>query len=119
MSHVSVRHQRRSAQDELAARAPGRCLRLYTAQDFAARPRMTLQRSSGLDLAEAAPELHAMGIASLEKFEWFEPPAEAQLNAAETLLLRLGAIDTQGALTNTGQRMLRLPLHPRLRARGG
>ncbi|MEJ7711899.1 MAG: helicase-related protein [Pyrinomonadaceae bacterium] len=92
----------------------GRCLRLYTAQDFAARPAHDAPEVKRLDLAESALELHAMGVMNLTEFGWFEPPAEAALAAAETLLARLGAINREQALTNIGQRMLRLPLHPRL-----
>lgn len=92
----------------------GRCLRLYTAQDFAARPAHDAPEVMRLDLAESALELHAMGVVNLAEFAWFERPAEAALAAAETLLARLGAINREQALTDLGRRMLRLPLHPRL-----
>lgn len=41
-------------------------------------------------------------------------PDAASLEAGTTLLRKLGAIDTQGALAPLGQRMLRFPAHPRL-----
>ncbi len=93
---------------------PGRCLRLYTAQDFAARPPHDTPEIQRLDLAEAALELHAAGIADLDSFEWLETPRRPALDAAETLLRRLGALDARGTVTALGERMLRLPLHPRL-----
>ncbi|MDX6693080.1 MAG: ATP-dependent helicase HrpB [Blastocatellia bacterium] len=93
---------------------PGRCLRLYTAQDFAARPRHEAPEILRLDLAEPALELRAAGVTDLNRFEWFEAPARPALDAAERLLLRLGALDAGMRLTKTGERMLRLPLHPRL-----
>jgi ATP-dependent helicase HrpB len=92
----------------------GRCLRLYTAQDFAARPQYETPEVMRLDLAETALELHAAGIAELESFDWFETPPRPALEAAHGLLRKLEAIDTAGQLTRTGRRMLRLPLHPRL-----
>ena len=92
----------------------GRCLRLYTAQDYAARPAHETPEVRRLDLAEAALELRAAGVADLKSFDWFEPPATEALDAAETLLARLGAVERGGALTDVGRRMLRLPLHPRL-----
>jgi ATP-dependent helicase HrpB len=64
-------------------------------------------------LAEAALELHAAGIADLSSFGWFEAPAAQAINAADELLRRLHALDEGGALTETGRRMLRFPLHPR------
>jgi ATP-dependent helicase HrpB len=92
---------------------PGRCLRLYTAQDFAARPAHETPEVGRLDLAEAVLELRAAGVKDLSEFDWFEaPPAEA-LAAADSLLDRLGAL-RGGELTPLGRRMLRLPLHPRL-----
>ncbi len=93
---------------------PGRCLRLYTAQDFAARPPHDAPEIRRLDLADAALELHAAGIADLSTFAWFEAPPAPALIAADTLLQRLGALDAAGCVTALGRRMLRLPLHTRL-----
>jgi ATP-dependent helicase HrpB len=92
----------------------GRCLRLYTAQDFAQRPEHESPEIQRLDLAEAALELHAAGLRDLHSFEWFEAPERSALDAAENLLGRLGAIDAVGRVTGTGERMSGLPLHPRL-----
>jgi ATP-dependent helicase HrpB len=92
----------------------GRALRLYTAQDFAARAEHDAPEIQRLDLAEASLELHAAGIGDLSTFDWFEPPAARALAAADVLLQRLGALDASGSVTNLGRRMLRLPLHPRL-----
>ncbi len=93
---------------------PGRCLRLYTAEDFAARPEHEAPEVRRLDLAEAALELHAAGLSDPREFDWFEAPDAHALEAAEVLLRRLGALDDAGRVTETGERMLRLPLHPRL-----
>ncbi|MBO0719303.1 MAG: ATP-dependent helicase HrpB [Blastocatellia bacterium] len=92
---------------------PGRCLRLYTAQDYHARPDHETAEIHRLDLAETALELHAAGIGDVRTFAWFEAPPESALEAAESLLSRLGAIDDRGEVTPTGRGMLRFPLHPR------
>ncbi len=92
---------------------PGRCLRLYTAADFAARPAHEAPEIERLDLAEAALALHAAGITDLASFDWFEAPPAPALAAAEKLLRRLGAIDERGELTAIGKRMSNFPLHPR------
>jgi ATP-dependent helicase HrpB len=92
---------------------PGKCLRLYTTQDFNARPDHDLAEISRADLAETALELHAAGVADLNKFDWFEAPPQSAIEAAESLLLKLGAIDARCAVTAIGEKMLRFPLHPR------
>ena len=92
---------------------PGRCLRLYTAQDFNARPGHDVAEVHRADLAETALELHAAGVADLNKFNWFEHPPQLAIEAAESLLVAIGAVDAQGAVTAVGRRMLRFPLHPR------
>jgi ATP-dependent helicase HrpB len=92
---------------------PGRCLRLYTQQDFNARPEHQAAEVHRLDLTEASLELHAAGVRDLRSFEWFETPPQSSIEAADQLLLKLGAIDEHGQLTATGDQMLRYPLHPR------
>ncbi|HEX8709328.1 MAG TPA: ATP-dependent helicase C-terminal domain-containing protein [Pyrinomonadaceae bacterium] len=108
----------RAAAIQRAGRAgrtgPGRALRLYTAQDFAARPEYEAPEIERLDLAETALELHAAGVRDLHRFEWYEAPQPEALETAGALLRRLGALDAAGQLTPTGERMLHLPLHPRL-----
>lgn len=92
----------------------GRCLRLYTSQDFNARPTHETPEIQRLDLAESALELRAAGVQDLSNFDWFEAPSADALDAADTLLRALGATDDAGRMTETGRRMLRFPLHPRL-----
>jgi ATP-dependent helicase HrpB len=108
----------RAAATQRAGRAgrtrPGRCLRLYTAQDFNARPAHETPEVQRLDLAEPALELHAAGITDLPGFGWFETPQASALAAADALLLKLDAIDSVGRVTVRGRSMLRFPVHPRL-----
>src|SRR5262249_58991333 len=92
---------------------PGRCLRLYTRGDLQARPEHEAPEVARADLAETALQIHAAGETDPARFGWFEAPPAAALSAAEALLARLGAVDG-GALTPTGERLLRFPVHPRL-----
>ena len=69
-------------------------------------------RPRRIDLAGVALDILAWGGQPLT-FEWFEAPRADRLQTALDLLRRLGAL-SDGRLTQLGQQMQRLPLHPRL-----
>lgn len=107
----------RASADQRAGRAGrtrrGVCLRLYTVGDYQRRPAFDTPELARLDLSEPLLELAAQNL-DPARLEWLDPPPPASLEAARALLTRLGAIDTSGAATLLGKRMLRFPLHPRL-----
>ncbi|MBA3464955.1 MAG: ATP-dependent helicase HrpB [Deltaproteobacteria bacterium] len=92
---------------------PGRVIRLYTKHDHDTRRAFEVPEVGRTDLAGAALELHGAGLAGLKALRWYEAPAEIAANAAEELLVRLGAV-AAGAITQLGRAMLRFPVHPRL-----
>ncbi|MEM6457604.1 MAG: helicase-related protein, partial [Acidobacteriota bacterium] len=92
---------------------PGRCLRLGALSDARGRAARETPEIRRLDLAGPALQLLAWGEGDLDAFGWFERPEPARLDAARDLLRRLGALGPAG-VTDDGQRMARLPLHPRL-----
>ena len=65
-----------------------------------------------IDLSSAALDVIAWG-GDPRTLEWFERPQEEALDAALTLLARLGLV-REGRLTAIGEQVRRLPLHPRL-----
>jgi ATP-dependent RNA helicase HrpB len=90
--------------------APGRAIRLWDSRD-----RLRGEREPELhriDLSGAVLDVIAWG-GSPRELEWFDPPRADALDAALTLLARLDAV-RDGALTDIGRQMVRLPLHPRL-----
>ncbi|XXF75512.1 ATP-dependent helicase HrpB [Myxococcaceae bacterium GXIMD 01537] len=91
----------------------GHCLRLYTQHDFDGRPEQDAPEIRRMDLAETVLALRNSGVRDLATFPFFEPPPAASLEAAETLLRRLHAVDAEGRVTDIGERLLRFPLHPR------
>jgi ATP-dependent helicase HrpB len=93
---------------------PGQCIRLYTRHDFDSRRQYEIPEIGRLDLSEALLTLAALGGGDPSRFDWFEAPGAASLEAAATLLEKLGAIGGDGKLTSTGREMLRFPAHPRL-----
>lgn len=106
-----------SAAGQRAGRAgrvrPGVCLRLWTEQEKASRPKQDVPEVRRVDLAEALLGMHAAGITDPAGFQWFEPPEERSLERAEMLLHDLGSVDSSGHLTETGKDQIRFPLHPR------
>jgi ATP-dependent helicase HrpB len=92
----------------------GVCLRLYTKADFDQRPRFDVPEIQKSDLTETELVVRAMLGAASEGLAWLEAPPAAARDAADDLLVRLGAASADGALTEVGRRMLDMPVHPRL-----
>jgi len=65
-----------------------------------------------VDLSDTVLDILAWGGDPLT-FEWFDRPSDDRLRAALSLLEALGAV-RDGRVTPLGDRMKRLPLHPRL-----
>ncbi len=92
----------------------GRVLRLYTLADFESRPDHDVPEIRRADLSETILMLHGAGVRDIVSFPWFDPPAPEAVEAAETLLIQLGAVARDGRITDMGRRMLEFPVHPRL-----
>jgi ATP-dependent helicase HrpB len=95
---------------------PGRCYRLWTAAEERGMPRQSSPEVQRIDLCGPALLVRAFAGREPSAFGWFEMPPAASLAAADRLLVELGAIAATGALTERGQALLTLPLHPRLGA---
>jgi len=95
--------------------APGKCLRLWTAKEDALLTDFDLPEIQRIDLAPIILSLHAWGRPDVRGFNFFEPPSEETILAAEKLLMMLGAISpTTHQITPLGKMMVALPVHPRL-----
>ncbi len=92
----------------------GRVLRLYTQGDLTARPEYDTPELLRLDLSEPLLTLHGAGVANPGELPWLDAPPRAALEAAETLLSQLGALEKDGRLSALGRRLLAFPVHPRL-----
>lgn len=93
---------------------PGECIRLWSAQQQHMLADFDEPEIRRVDLAGTILSLHAWGKPDVRGFGWYEAPKEEAIAAAEELLTMLGALDGKGAITQLGQRMQALPLHPRL-----
>lgn len=95
----------------------GRCYRLYSQAEFDSRPAFEVPEIQRADLSQSLLELKAMAPFDLEHFEWFDSPSANSMQAAWTLLYRLGAIaepKARAPLTPLGKKMAQLPAHPRI-----
>ncbi len=89
--------------------APGRAIRLWDARQ---QLRPAREREiDRVDLAGPLLEILAWG-ADPRAFAWFERPPDDSIARAMDLLADLGAV-RDGKITEAGQRMHRVPLHPR------
>lgn len=94
--------------------APGVCIRLYSEEDFAARPRYTEPEILRTNLASVILQMAALGLGEIETFPFLDPPDRRSIRDGVQLLQELGAFDADGAITDVGRRLAQLPVDPRL-----
>ncbi|MET0207488.1 MAG: ATP-dependent RNA helicase HrpA [Burkholderiaceae bacterium] len=93
---------------------PGIAIRLYSEQDFLARPEFTDPEIQRTNLSSVILQMHALRLGDIEEFPFVEPPDGRFVRDGLRTLQELGALDESNALTEIGRRLSRLPLDPRL-----
>lgn len=94
--------------------APGVCIRLYSEEDFAGRPRYTDPEILRTNLAAVILQMAALQLGDIESFPFLDPPEQRSIRDGVQLLQELGAFDAGGAITDIGRRLAQLPVDPRL-----
>jgi ATP-dependent helicase HrpA len=94
--------------------APGVCIRLYSEEDFAARPPYTDPEILRTNLAAVILQMAALQLGDIESFPFLDPPEQRSIRDGVALLQELGAFDSAGAITDIGRRLAQLPVDPRL-----
>src|SRR5207342_1672860 len=74
--------------------AEGVCIRLYTEEDFLARPEFTDPEILRTNLASVILQMTALGLGDIGAFPFVEPPDHRQVRDGVALLEELGALDT-------------------------
>ena len=92
----------------------GVCIRLYSEEDFNRRPEYTDPEIKRTNLAAVVLQMLVLGLGEVEKFPFINPPDPRLVRDGYKLLEELGAVTPDGKLTDTGRRMARLPVDPRL-----
>ncbi|MFV0129091.1 ATP-dependent RNA helicase HrpA [Streptomyces sp. HMX112] len=97
----------------------GICVRLYSEDDFLARPEYTDAEILRTNLASVILQMTAAGLGEIEKFPFIDPPDHRNIRDGVQLLQELGAIDPaqkdpRKRLTPQGRKLAQLPVDPRL-----
>ncbi|HID01361.1 MAG TPA: ATP-dependent RNA helicase HrpA [Piscirickettsiaceae bacterium] len=90
----------------------GVCIRLYSEEDFLARPRYTDPEIKRTALASAILQMKQLGLGEIERFPFIDPPEPKMVRDGEKALHEIGALDAQGRLTALGRQVARLPVDP-------
>jgi ATP-dependent helicase HrpA len=97
----------------------GICIRLYSEEDFDARPEFTDAEILRTNLASVILQMTAAGLGDIEKFPFIDPPDHRNIRDGVQLLQELGALDPdqkdpRKRLTEMGRKLAQLPVDPRL-----
>ncbi|MDX1689837.1 MAG: ATP-dependent RNA helicase HrpA [Acidimicrobiia bacterium] len=113
----------RASADQRAGRCgrlgPGVCIRLYSEEDYEARPAFTDPEILRTNLASVMLQMAAIGLGDVEDFPFVEPPDARSIRDGAVLLEELGAIGegtpgTRDWLTDVGRTLARIPVDPRI-----
>ncbi len=95
----------------------GVCIRLYSEDDFAARPEFTDPEILRTNLASVILQAAALDLGEVADFPFVDPPESRNIADGIRLLEELGAVTPGGGatrLTPVGRKLARLPVDPRL-----
>ena len=102
----------------------GIAIRLYSEEDFEARPEFTDPEILRTNLASVILQMASLRLGDIARFPFVEPPDRRNIKAGTDLLEELGAVQSvveevaqrgKGVrLTSVGKRLARLPIDPRL-----
>ncbi|OLS59465.1 ATP-dependent RNA helicase HrpA [Pseudomonas putida] len=93
---------------------PGICIRLYSEEDFNARPAFTDPEILRTNLAAVILQMLHLRLGEIDAFPFIEPPDGKAISDGFNLLQELSAVNRENQLTPLGRQLARLPVDPRL-----
>ncbi|PKM13519.1 MAG: ATP-dependent RNA helicase HrpA [Gammaproteobacteria bacterium HGW-Gammaproteobacteria-3] len=94
--------------------AAGICIRLYSEEDFNARPEFTEPEILRTNLSSVILQMISLKLGAIEDFPFVEPPEDKMIRDGKTMLHEVNALDKQGNLTEIGKQLAKLPTDPKL-----
>jgi len=94
--------------------AAGVCIRLYSDDDYKARPAFTDPEILRTSLAGTILRMQALKLGEVEDFPFLEAPTPRMVADGYQLLAELDAVDAERKLTETGRRLAQLPVDPKI-----
>jgi len=92
----------------------GVCIRLYSEQDFLARPEYTDPEIRRTNLASVILQMECNDLGRIDDFPFIDPPDSRYVSDGYRLLRELGAIGPDDRVTRLGRKIASFPLDPRL-----
>lgn len=92
----------------------GVCFRLYSEEDFIARPEYTDPEILRSSLAAVILRMKSLKIGDVEQFPFIQAPAARMIADGYQLLAELGALNEHKKLTKIGHQLARFPIDPKV-----
>ncbi|MEM9414765.1 MAG: ATP-dependent RNA helicase HrpA [Planctomycetota bacterium] len=97
---------------------PGVCIRLFSAEDFAAREAFSTPEILRTSLAAVILQITSLRFGAVERFPFIDPPRGSMIRDGYKTLHELGALDVgqagSPAMTPIGRSLSRMPVDPRV-----
>ena len=115
-THLVTHRASQAAAAQRAGRAarqgPGVAYRLWEEGGHAGRAQFDPPEMETADLAPLVLDLAKWGTGDPASLQWLDPPPKASVAAARGTLVGLGALDSDGRITERGKQLASLPLDP-------
>jgi len=90
----------------------GIAIRLYSEEDFNARPAFTTPEILRTSLADVILRMKSLGLGDVQDFPFIEPPSPRMVEDGYRQLFELGAVDDSKGLTTLGWKLAKFPVDP-------
>jgi ATP-dependent helicase HrpA len=94
--------------------AEGICIRLYSHDDYLARPEFTEPEIMRTNLSAVILQMTALNLGEIEDFPFLEPPEDKMIRDGKNVLHEVNALDKAGKLTEIGKQLAKFPTDPKL-----